>query len=510
MLRSPGGADEAEDDAYDALSMAKETIDVENMDDVSDIAKIDEVLSKTARHAKIASEFEADGVVDLLFKRRSEPPAVVAGISADVALQQHWEPEFPVTEMRPPVRVGAAERPRGSFDPWFDDLLRGSETQSPPKGVGSGGPLQSQPPESGPPGGTSLGNLPQRPSPDMTVESAPQMPARARRGGVLWWIVAAAALAALGYFLYRREFVVSAALGKLFQAAVPPPTSKAANADLVDVSVFGPTAIQAGGEGLIQVFLHTLGQREIAKALAQEADSEATRRGAQTLAAEIAQGQGVQIVLEGRGVGVDQQMQTVVWRGEPCACQFTVSAAANPTGRTFHPRVLVLVDSVPVGSLTFALKVTAEAASKTEPELRGDRARRYSYAFLSYASPDRAEVLKRAQGLKAGGTSFFNDLLSLEPGERWERRLYQEIDRCDVFYLFWSSKAKDSEWVMKETEYALARRAASANGDPDIIPIIIEGPPSATPPESLKDIHFNDSLLYVLAGIAGGSSVVRN
>ncbi len=194
-------------------------------------------------------------------------------------------------------------------------------------------------------------------------------------------------------------------------------------------------------------------------------------------------------------------MQTLVWRGEPCACQFTVSAAANSTGRTFHPRVLVLVDSVPVGSLAFALKVTAEAVSKTEPELRGDRARRYHYAFLSYASPDRAEVLKRAQGLKAGGTNFFSDLLSLDPGERWEKRLYEEIDRCDVFYLFWSSRAKASEWVMKETEYALARRAASNNGGPDIVPVIIEGPPPPSPPESLKDIHFNDSLLYVLAGV---------
>ena len=168
--------------------------------------------------------------------------------------------------------------------------------------------------------------------------------------------------------------------------------------------------------------------------------------------------------------------------------------------------MLVLVDSVPVGSVTFALKVTRGKVTESEPELRGDRARRYSYAFLSYASPDRAEVIKRAQVLKAGGMSFFNDLLSLEPGERWERRLYQEIDRCDVFYLFWSSQSKASEWVMREIEYALARSAASENGDPDIIPVILEGPPPPTPPDTLKDIHFNDALLYVLAGVQGRPS----
>ena len=222
-------------------------------------------------------------------------------------------------------------------------------------------------------------------------------------------------------------------------------------------------------------------------------------------------GSASQIMLEGRGLSVrSTRCRQLVWRGEPCACQFIVSPAASLAGHTFHPRVLVLVNSVPVGSLTFTLKVTAEAAGRTEPELRGDRARRYSYAFLSYASPDRAEVIKRAQGLKAGGTNFFNDLLSLDPGERWEKRLYEEIDRCDVFFLFWSSQAKQSEWVMKETEHALARRARSANGDPDIIPVIIEGPPPPSPPKSLRDIHFSDSLLYVLAGMRAEPSVTGN
>jgi hypothetical protein len=260
------------------------------------------------------------------------------------------------------------------------------------------------------------------------------------------------------------------------------------------------------GEALIQVFLHQLDQREVVKALATEADPEAARRGIQTLAAEIARGQRVEIILEGRGLQIDQERQSIIWRGEPCACQFTVTAPRDSADRSFHPRVLVLVDSVPVGSVTFALKVTRGKVTESEPELRGDRARRYSYAFLSYASPDRAEVIKRAQGLKAGGTSFFNDLLSLEPGERWERRLYQEIDRCDVFYLFWSSQSKASEWVMREIEYALARSAASENGDPDIIPVILEGPPPPTPPDTLKDIHFNDALLYVLAGVQGRPS----
>ncbi len=179
------------------------------------------------------------------------------------------------------------------------------------------------------------------------------------RAGAFWWVAVALAAAAFAYFLYRREIVLGAALSKLFHAATPPtPAPKATSTDLVDVSVFGPTAVQAGDECLIQVFLHQLDQREIADALAREVDPEATRRGIQTLAAEVARGQRVEIIFEGRGLRIDGERQSIIWRGEPCACQFLVTAAKDSAGRTFHPRVLVLVDSVPMGSVTFTLKVT--------------------------------------------------------------------------------------------------------------------------------------------------------
>jgi hypothetical protein len=459
-------------------------------------------------------EEQQDRLADLFLTRKSQAPAVIAGITASPIggpLQPMMPPvSSPVPSPSSPDRNSTVEAaPSGppynaeaSHAPLSGGLSTGKaqsriaeprrrKASSLPRRVGSSESQRD----------LSLGRVPQ--ISDTPSNSAPQMRMRSRRVGALWWVAAALAAAALAYFLYRREIPFGAIFGKLFQAAIPPPAPKATSMDLVEASVFGPNAVEAGQQGLIQVLLHQLNQREIAKALAQENDPDATRRGIQTLAAEIARGQRVEIILEGRGLDVDQEMQPLVWRGEPCACQFTVTAPKHLAGKTVHPRALVLVDSVPVGSLTFALKVTASKQKAREAELRGDRARRYSYAFLSYASPDRAEVIKRAQGLKAGGTSFFNDLLSLEPGERWEKRLYQEIDSCDVFYLFWSSQAKASEWVMKETEYALARRAASEDGAPDIIPVIIEGPPSPSPPDSLKDIHFDDCLFYVLAGIDG-------
>jgi hypothetical protein len=163
-------------------------------------------------------------------------------------------------------------------------------------------------------------------------------------------------------------------------------------------------------------------------------------------------------------------------------------------------RTIVLVEGVPVGSLCFKLPVVERASvDSMKTNIRGDLARRYGRAFLSYASPDRAEVLKRAQALEAVRIEFFQDLLSLEPGERWERRLYEEIDSCDLFLLFWSRHALASKWVIAETERARARRARKDHAAPDIVPIVLEGPPVPIPPNGWKDIHFNDWLRYVIA-----------
>jgi hypothetical protein len=174
------------------------------------------------------------------------------------------------------------------------------------------------------------------------------------------------------------------------------------------------------------------------------------------------------------------------------------ATTANPT---CNFRVRVFLDGVPVGSLRFTVKVDAappEAAGSVG--IRGDTAARYRRAFLSYANRDRPEVLKRAQALRAAHIQFFQDLLSIEPGARWEQQLNEEIDRCDLFLLFWSKNAARSEWVLREAERAVARQNASAAEEPDITPIILEGPPVPQPiPNWLQHLHFNDHLIFLIA-----------
>ncbi|MFH1116978.1 MAG: toll/interleukin-1 receptor domain-containing protein [Pseudomonadota bacterium] len=76
------------------------------------------------------------------------------------------------------------------------------------------------------------------------------------------------------------------------------------------------------------------------------------------------------------------------------------------------------------------------------------------------------------------------------PGGRWKRQLYRWIDDSDAVLLFWSSNAKNSEWVMKECDYTIRTKGVEF-----IIPVIIEGPPPVEPPPELNSLHMNDRLL---------------
>jgi TIR domain len=78
------------------------------------------------------------------------------------------------------------------------------------------------------------------------------------------------------------------------------------------------------------------------------------------------------------------------------------------------------------------------------------------------------------------------------------KKLYQHIDKCDLFLLFWSTSAKQSKWVLEEVRYALRRKGGHQHARPQIRPVIIAGPPAPTLPEELSDIHFNDILIYFM------------
>ena len=75
--------------------------------------------------------------------------------------------------------------------------------------------------------------------------------------------------------------------------------------------------------------------------------------------------------------------------------------------------------------------------------------------------------------------------------------MWDPLRTLTTWRLFWSSSAKSSEWVEREWRRALARRGLDHLAPPEIVPVIIEGPPIPEPPQELTHLHFSDYLLYL-------------
>jgi len=249
---------------------------------------------------------------------------------------------------------------------------------------------------------------------------------------------------------------------------------------------------------MVQVFLHVPDAASEAAQLAREMDDTASRRAFKSLEVRVALGTRLTIGLRMPGIFVDDSVQTLVWNRRSEAVQFGLTVPADRQPGTVVGTVTVAQDSVPIGHLKFRFEITTHPVETTRVPV-GEDVRRYAKAFISYASQDRPEVLARVQMLRLCGIDYFQDILDLEPGDRWEKALFKHIDSCDLFLLFWSRAARESEWVMKEARYALERKHGIEAAPPEIHPVIIEGPPVVPPPPELAHLHFNDRLRYFIS-----------
>ncbi len=106
--------------------------------------------------------------------------------------------------------------------------------------------------------------------------------------------------------------------------------------------------------------------------------------------------------------------------------------------------------------------------------------------FFFFFHKDTQIVERIEKAYKVLGMTSLRDVLSLKSGQDWDAELLRLIDQADIFQLFWSKAAAESQAVRKEWLYALQRRAQR----PDFIrPVFWEQPLPALPPE-LAPIHF--------------------
>jgi hypothetical protein len=308
-------------------------------------------------------------------------------------------------------------------------------------------------------------------------------------------VLAAGGFLALGLGARRRRRLVQGTAEDIEPSAAPAEIEE----ESVTASVFAPSQVASGSSFLVQVFAHLSEQAESLERIAREADDDARRRASAELQKPIIRGAVLTFNLTMKGLDIDEPSQSCTWNGSPALVQFGVTV---PPDFAFHDilgLVTICEETVPIGHLRFKLKIVDRAALTTNAPQYIGTATRYSQAFISYASEDRAEVLKRVQMLNSLKLKFCQDLLTLEPGDEWEKLIYQYLDASDVVFLFWSKAASESSWVRKEIQYAMQRKHNLEEEAPEIVPVIIEGPPPAPPPAELAFLHFNDRFMYFIS-----------
>ncbi|MDP2783183.1 MAG: toll/interleukin-1 receptor domain-containing protein [Sulfurimicrobium sp.] len=199
----------------------------------------------------------------------------------------------------------------------------------------------------------------------------------------------------------------------------------------------------------------------------------------------------VTVKLSGRGLTIDPAEQPFVWNGGRSLLEFDVEVPREaPEGKVVL-KFDVVIEGIMVARLRLDLEITLHpvagenAMAKVEPA---------KSAFVSYSSKDRLRVLDRVASIKiSAGIDPFLDCLDLHPGEEWKPRLDDEIRRRDLFLLFWSKNASESEWVVWELDTALKKKGEHAFQlhplDPDV-----------KLPEGLEELHVGDVIMWVRKG----------
>jgi len=255
--------------------------------------------------------------------------------------------------------------------------------------------------------------------------------------------------------------------------------------DLVQFSVFAPAKVAPARSFVLEVWAYNREQRDEVLQLATRA-RRLIERGSRANVRIPARKQ-LTLVLHLDGFVVKEPQDSFFWCGEFVNASFIVDVPPALAPGDYPGQINILHDGLLLWRIVF--EITVGADSGAQMTLRA-RQQLFRTAFASYASADRAEVLRRVQGLSAAGVDVFLDVIALRAGQQWEEELFENIRQRDIFYLFWSEAARASEWVEREWRYALSEKGLDY-----IHPIPLVDPRSAPPPRELASRHFNDLLL---------------
>ena len=259
-------------------------------------------------------------------------------------------------------------------------------------------------------------------------------------------------------------------------------------ADEVVCSAFSPSSTREN-KLLVQICFYHRSESSLVEKIAQNMDKESERQ-ALDISIDPKHGQQIQVTIEAGNLEIDQRSFRFVWIGERVWLYVELSSYEEIKHNFHMVNIRVFLEDFPTGIIRFPVRFL----DANMPIFRHNWTR-YSRAFISYARKDAIKALDASQILRAVGVEVFQDILGIEPGKRWKKELFKQIDESDVFILFWSRAARESEWVIKEACYAAELH--KKYNSPDFIPYILEGPEPISPPDELREYNFFDPIRCV-------------
>ena len=254
----------------------------------------------------------------------------------------------------------------------------------------------------------------------------------------------------------------------------------------MEFAVFAPKSIVSDSIFTLDVWAYLPFQYEIVLEFAEELQRNALLGKKHGL--EIERGSILLIAVEIEVLEVSDPIETLVWNGTPINVSYNVTVPINLQLGQYSGKVKITYEGMVICKIPFILDV-GDIENKNYRKKSND-AFYPKTAFASYSSENRDEVLSRIHGMKkvAPNLDVFFDIFSLRSGQDWKKKLDEHVPTKDVFYLFWSQHAANSEWVGREWRLALSKRGLDY-----IEPVPLDDIDQAPPPTELKSLHFNDT-----------------
>ena len=186
------------------------------------------------------------------------------------------------------------------------------------------------------------------------------------------------------------------------------------------------------------------------------------------------------------GVDFNPRTQSFLWTESVHRAEFRMRAQAALPKQILHGRMSVYLGAILLAEINLSFGIGQATSSR--PDTVAESARPYRKIFASYSHRDDAIVRQNWDYAKALGDEYLQDVINLRSGERWVPALEKLIREADVFQLFWSWNALQSEYVQSEWRYALGLRRTAF-----IRPVYWDDPLPARgdlPPKDLLDLHF--------------------